>query len=516
MGTLYLSPFRLHPYFEQYLASLHLALQPHEVQLTLMNVGCVSKADTAFWHFFVCNYVHNIVSVNSDVIAQILTIISAAIHPTKGNYIIDLCNLSFEAKNSVVNHQIIKELDDLAIDNKILKFGHCRNVLDCSAMIYVIENIVQEHEVEINFQDCSLTPEYINSLAIALGANSSTVQVRGLNLSNNKLNNSVGVDFFSRAVAAFESLRILILCNCEIGTRFDIKAILAGLTESCCQTLTHLDLSYNPISTPFLETLLCHIQSNATFDGLLTFSLKGSLKNNISTKILSNLSDTLRHRCKYLRRLDLSDNKLGEPGNPDLRKMISQLLSLGRDFHLCLNEEYMSEVNDEFICVMEETIKRKGTINHTIAHGVIVGPGRSGKNTLMSRLMGNGPPDPSSRSPSTGVLENIVKVEVKKLCTVATAVSNLEWKKMKYDEEALELIMTTARHHLATTRISKPVAYKYILQSPITGAKNVQPLLPHKTLAKRKQRRKYKFLELFKKLKEVEEIKNPLLRMKKI
>ena len=144
---------------------------------------------------------------------------------------------------------------------------------------------------------------------------------------------------------------------------------------------------------------------------------------------------------------------MGEPGNPDLNKIISQLLSLGRDFNLCLNEEYMSEVHDEFICIMEESIKKRGTINHTIAHGVIVGPGRSGKNTLMSRLMGNGPPEPDTISPSIGVLENIVKVEVKKLSTVATAVSNLEWKSLQRDEEALELIMTTARDNSVTTTV---------------------------------------------------------------
>ena len=162
----------------------------------------------------------------------------------------------------------------------------------------------------------------------------------------------------------------------------------------------------------------------------------------------------------------LSENNLGElPGNPDLSKVISQLLSLGRDFNLCLNDEYMSEVHDEFVCVMEESIKKKGTINHTIAHGVIVGPGRSGKNTLMSRLMGNGPPKSDTVSPSTGVLENIVKVEVKKLSIVAAAV-NVEWEKLQHDEEALELIMTTVRHHSATT-ISKPIVTKHVIKEQI-------------------------------------------------
>ena len=122
--------------------------------------------------------------------------------------------------------------------------------------------------------------------------------------------------------------------------------------------------------------------------------------------------------------------------------------------------------------------KKKGTINHTIAHGVIVGPGRSGKNTLMSRLMGNGPPKSDTVSPSTGVLESIVKVEVKKLCTVATAVSNLEWKELQHNEEALELIMTTVRHHSATTTISKPIITKYIIKEQTNGPMTTSAKLP--------------------------------------
>ena len=85
----------------------------------------------------------------------------------------------------------------------------------------------------------------------------------------------------------------------------------------------------------------------------------------------------------------------------------------------------MSEVDNNFITNMEDSVRRKGTIDHTIVHGMIVGPGRSGKNTLMNHLMGEGPPDPDTISPSTGVLETIVKVEMKKLCTVAAAVNNL-------------------------------------------------------------------------------------------
>jgi hypothetical protein len=100
-------------------------------------------------------------------------------------------------------------------------------------------------------------------------------------------------------------------------------------------------------------------------------------------------------------------------------------------------------------------------------------------------------------------LESIVKVEVKKLCTVATAVSNLEWKKLQYDEEALELIMTTARHHSAITTISKPIVTKYIIkeqtESPIVTS--AMSPIPPKHLGGPKHKTKHKIVKLFKKLK---------------
>ena len=496
----------LHPCFEEYLAALHLAKQPQEAQLGFMRElttsgEYVSKTVTTFWHFFISNYVRVVVNVNPEIIIQVLKIISPRLFSTKREYFRNLCHFSFEAKHHVVNHQVVKAMN--AVDNNVLSF-HSHNVQDCTAMIYVIGNITQECKVEINFQDCHLKPEDINSLANALRDKSSILQVRGLNLSSNKLNNSLAVDLFDRIAATLKTLKILILRNCDIGTNLDIQAILSALTESSCQTLTRFDLSFNPISISFLQILQRHIESYASFEKLQSLGLKQSLKKEVSISFLVNFSDTLSSRCKCLRRLDLSDNNLGEPGNSDLSKVISQLLSLGRDFNLILNEEYMSEVHDEFVCVMEESIKKKGTINHTIAHGVIVGPGRSGKNTLMSRLMGNGPPEPDSISPSTGVLENIVKVEVKELCTVATAVSNLEWKKLKYNEEALELIMTTARHHSVTTTVSKPIAVKYIIkghEKSSTSVTSVKSSPPYKPIAHSKQWKKHKIVKFFKKIK---------------
>ena len=496
----------IHPYFEEFLAALHLAKQPQEAQLKFIhefvaNEECNSKMAITFWHFFISNYAHQVANLNPDVVDQVLKILLAAYCTTKQNYYnMDLCHLSYEAKHDVVNQKVVEAIS--IVGTGVLRFGHPRDVYDFKSMVYVLQNVTQESKVEINFQDCNLRPECVNHLANALYEKSSVVQIKGLNLSGNRLSNSLVVDFFNKGAAALKSLKVLILRNCDIGTSLDIKAMLSALTQSTSPTLTHFDLSFNHISISFLQVLQQHLESYGTFESLQNLGLKGSLNNDVNTTFLANFSNALSLKCKCLRRLDLSENNLGEPGNPDLSRMISQLLSLGRGFNLCLNDEYMSEVHDEYVCVMEESIKKKGTINHTIAHGVIVGPGRSGKNTLMSRLMGNGPPKSDTVSPSTGVLENIVKVEVKKLCTVATAANNLEWKELQHDEEALELIMTTVRHHSATTTISKPIVTKYIIKEQtdgpiITSAKS--PIPPKRPRGPKLYM--YKIGKLFKKFK---------------
>ena len=64
----------------------------------------------------------------------------------------------------------------------------------------------------------------------------------------------------------------------------------------------------------------------------------------------------------------MSAKKLGARDDLDIST------SLGTSFDLRLDDDYISEVEKSFLIVMEELIRNKGTIDHTIAHGVIVGP----------------------------------------------------------------------------------------------------------------------------------------------
>ena len=456
----------LHPFIEEYLAALHMARQKQEAQLDFIKLCAennMCQHFTHFWRFYFGTVVNMNLHENVTVPVQAAMQMLSNWHSLEKSEHF-LCYYSLEAKNKLVSHETVKVLSTTDRSGAVsVNFARPYNSQDCIAMIHVIENIDQKCSIEINFQGCNLKTTDILRLTTALRSVSSSVQVQGLDLSDIVLEDSDSViaEFFYSTAAALFSLQKLFLRNCGIGTK-STDAIVNTLAQSSSKRLIQLDLSFNKLSIPNLRTLQNHIKSSESLVNLEILFLKGSLSRDVDMDFFASFIKTLTARCLYLRRLDLSCNYLGMPGNPALSSIISQLTSLRRDFDLSLNPEYMVEVDNSFICTMEEAIRNKGTIDHTISHGIIVGPGRSGKNTLMNRLMGKRP-DPESLSPSTGVMETVVKVEVKKMCTVATAVSDLQWQRLEYDEEALELIMTTTKTYSASQPVLKPIS-KYIIQ----------------------------------------------------
>ena len=449
------------PAFRYYLAVSYLTTQPQSEQLEV--IKSVRHINPMFCRFYLS------VSENpsSDIVSEVVQKLH---HCCK-----DMCLLSFESKNEIVDQEVAKSLH--ASGSTIML--HAQNAYECVAMVHVLEKIEQPSSVEINFKNCKLKARQVPKLAGVLGDRSKVIRVKGLDLSDNGLSDAIIADFFSRASSAFRSLEKLFLRSCDIG-EVGFRAIIDAFANSSCKSLIQLDLSFNSLSVASLESFQKHINKDGAKE-MEILLLKGSLAEDINASFLKCFATTLSTKCQCLRRLDLSSNKVGACNDPEFSAIVSQLTArLGTNFDLRLDD--MSEVDKNFLTIMEESIRTKGTIDHTIAHGVIVGPGRSGKNTLLKRLTGEGPPDPSEVSPSTGVLENVVKVEVKKLCAVASDKCNLKWRKLKYDEEALELMMTTAKNYSHSSDIPRPVTIKYIYLKKSDSVEDKKPLaLPSKT-----------------------------------
>ena len=75
---------------------------------------------------------------------------------------------------------------------------------------------------------------------------------------------------------------------------------------------------------------------------------------------------------------------------------------------------------------------------------VFVGVPRSGKSSLMKRMVGE---RPAHSSPSTGVVDKVVQVEIVRSSTAAASVSDSTWVKLNHDDEAVTVVMDTAQSH---------------------------------------------------------------------
>ena len=435
----------LHSTFQEYLAALHVVKQSHdmspEVQLKTLD-AIKSQQFTMFWQYFfgICMEYDQRNIIKHAIHILLTSDLSKSL----------LSQCAYEARNDVITNDIIRALTNSSEKKSSIHFGDPNTAHACTAILYVIDSMQGLLcEMEINFKSCRLDSKVISKLEDILAKQPGQLQVRSLDLSDNGLSDDSVANLFHRALSSFQLLEKLYLRNNKIGGK-SINAIVTALAKASSRSMIQLDLSFNPLTLTALQILQNAIKSD-TFLNLEILFMQGSLTTdaNVNIQYLTTFADALLSHCQHIRTLDVFGNDFGDSVTPELNTVISKLIGFNQNLDLCMNREYMSEVDKKFVAIMQDCVRQKGTIDHTIAHGIIVGPGRSGKNSLMNRLMGEGPPDPDIISPSTGVLESVVKVEVKKLCTVAAAVCKLLWRRLDYDEEALELMTTTAKSHTA-------------------------------------------------------------------
>ena len=119
---------------------------------------------------------------------------------------------------------------------------------------------------------------------------------------------------------------------------------------------------------------------------------------------------------------------------------------------MCVTEYVIDLEEEKHVAAVQKAMEERGMLDHSIIHGVFVGPARSGKNSLMERLLGR---VPSSVSPSTGVAESVVQVKViQKSATIAANVKELIWSTMDYDDGAIKLILINSD---SKGKLEKPV-----------------------------------------------------------
>ena len=137
------------------------------------------------------------------------------------------------------------------------------------------------------------------------------------------------------------------------------------------------------------------------------------------------------------------------------------------------------------LTVCERVMREKGKLTLNAVQCMMSGHPRVGKSSLLSRLTGKQlsiPTDHSDAtkesqelqacgstcvSPSTGVAERIIRVTVKKVTKVVAIVSQtgLEWEQITFDVEAIALLKSATKAHIARTFMTKPLALQSAIES---------------------------------------------------
>ena len=137
------------------------------------------------------------------------------------------------------------------------------------------------------------------------------------------------------------------------------------------------------------------------------------------------------------------------------------------------------------LTVCDRVMREKGKLTLNAVQCMMSGHPRVGKSSLLSRLTGTQPsilPDQSDATkesqapqprggtcvaPSTGVAERIVRVTVKKVTmVVARALQpGLEWERITFDVEAIGLLKSATKAHIARTFMAKPLALESATES---------------------------------------------------
>ena len=315
-----------HVTIQEYLAALHIAKQPSKAQLKLLTkfnnhglsmvlrfyAGIVLGKSTVFENFAL------------ESIPQFFQIVSNV--EVESSSLQILSNCALECKSQKFNQEVSHFLYN--------KYGfyHPSTAYECAGMIYTV-TFLERFSIGITIGECGMRDDQVLTLVDDLANKRGRVQINELNLYHCKLTDVSLSSLFHRGLCSFQSLEKLCLCGNFVETK-TMNSILA-LTDMCCNTLTHLDLSHSALGVPEIQVLIDIV---GKLIKLKELCLQGSLPDDADINSIC-LPKLMRAVSSHLAKLDISCNKLGASGLSTILKNSSGTQNL----HIVMNE---SEVED--------------------------------------------------------------------------------------------------------------------------------------------------------------------------
>ena len=264
----------VHLTFMEYLAALYLSRQPRDIQIQKPRITMVARFLFGIW-FSISKSVTQYLNVERALLSLADTgehdMPIQCVAGADRYYILrklSLCHYAFEAQNDSVTDRVIQllinnpsysayvDLEDSHSYLSDVTFGSPHTAHDCAAVLYVVDNMQECSDLCITFRNSGISEKQIRTLTDVLASKHGKLQVKKLDLRDNKLNDKSVSDLFYRASAAFQSLSQLYLRGANTNATF-LEALSAH-----CPNLTTIDLSQNNLGVPG-ATALAQVISRA-------------------------------------------------------------------------------------------------------------------------------------------------------------------------------------------------------------------------------------------------------------
>ena len=340
----------LHLTLQEYLAALHVAKKmsaPEQNEVYKLYGGCSHFGQ--IWKFFVG------LSTHSHADSKSLDTIKTSIVSTEMSNL-DHCHLAFEAEDTDVSYQLMKEA--------CLSYTFiARTSFDYVAVIHAISHIQDCNYLSIDVSSCILDQTDLSMLADAL-ANIVKCEIKNLTLSGNKLSDDDIEYIFSKVSSKVEKLNLHDNQIGENGVKFIVKAM---------PELKSLQLSHNPLGVSGIHALGSAIMSGALTD-IQELELQGSLTEdrNTNDELLEDFLKIISDCCNRIQLLDISENCISKKcakalamtlSSKPLRLLVNETTLGNKDF-----EAFINAMSCEGEWCSFESLEMKG--NHITSKGI--------------------------------------------------------------------------------------------------------------------------------------------------
>ena len=203
----------LHFTFQEFLAALHLSRQTSDIQLTVSQTAAtlpLLNPHGMIWQFFFgISFRKSVSSYDSY-----LAVVDNLCEVVNINRHIFIAKLAFEASDDEVSSYVA----ELYMKHHMYTcHGHIHNAYNYVAVLHVIAH--SQGCINVSFSNSSFSDKQVTALADVLASKNGKLQVKLLDLHDNKLTSKGASELIHRASAAFCILESLNLVNNRIGAQ---------------------------------------------------------------------------------------------------------------------------------------------------------------------------------------------------------------------------------------------------------------------------------------------------------